>query len=204
VIICLVTDRRRADPVEQARRAADAGIDIIQVRERDLEGAALAELVTAVLQVVRGTSTRVVVNDRLDVALACGAHGVHLRSDSIPAAAARAIAPVGWMIGRSVHGADEARRVAAGVDYLVAGTVFASASKPDGQPLLGIDGLRAIVGAVSVPVLAIGGVTRERVEPLARAGAGGIAGIGLFGDPGPLGPMTASMRMRFDSAKSDS
>jgi thiamine-phosphate pyrophosphorylase len=201
VIICLVTDRRRADPVEQARRAVDSGVDIIQVRERDLEAAALAALVTGVLRVVQSAPTRVVVNDRLDVALACGAHGVHLRSDSMPAAAARTIVPEGFLIGRSVHGIEEAVRVAPGVDYLVAGTIFATTSKPGGQPLLGIDGLRGIVRAVSVPVLAIGGVTPERVECIAQAGAGGIAGIGLFGDTGPLGPITASMRMRFDTVK---
>lgn len=204
MIICLVTNRRRADPVDQAQRAADAGVDVIQVRERDLEGAALAALVTGVLRAVRGTSTRVVVNDRLDVALACGAHGVHLRSDSIPATTARAIAAEGFMIGRSVHGAEEAARVTPGVDYLIAGTVFATTSKPGWQPLLGIDGLRAVVSAVSVPVLAIGGVTPERVERIARTGARGIAGIALFGDGGPLGPITASLRMRFDSVKPDS
>lgn len=204
MIICLVTDRRRADPVVQAKRAAEDGVDIIQIRERDLEAAALAALVVDVLRAVRGTSTRVVVNDRLDVALACGAHGVHLRSDSIPTEAARTIAPAGFVIGRSVHGAEEAVRVASGADYLVAGTVFATASKPLGRPLLGLLGLRAVVDAVTVPVLAIGGVTPERVVHIARTGAGGIAAIGLFGDAARLGPALASMRMRFDSAKPDS
>jgi thiamine-phosphate pyrophosphorylase len=201
VIICLVTDRRRADPVLQARRAADAGVDLIQVRERDLEALALAEIVTGVLHGVRGTETRVVVNDRLDIALACGADGVHLRSDSIPAQAARALAPAGFLVGRSVHGTDEAVRSAAHVDYLIAGTVFATASKPDGRRLIGPDGLRAIVAAVSVPVLAIGGVTADRVETIAECGAAGVAAIGLFSDAGGEGvaAVAASLRRGFGS-----
>jgi thiamine-phosphate pyrophosphorylase len=197
VIICLVTDRRRADPVLQAKRAADAGIDLIQVRERDLEASALVAIVTAVLRTVRGTATRVVVNDRLDIAFACGADGVHLRSDSIPAKAARALAPAGFLIGRSVHDADEAIRAAADVDYLIAGTVFATASKPDAGRLLGAEGLRAIAAAVSVPVLAIGGVTADRVETIAASGAAGIAAIGLFGAGRGLEAVTASLRRGF-------
>jgi thiamine-phosphate pyrophosphorylase len=201
VIICLVTDRRRADPVLQAKRAADAGVDLIQVRERDLEASALAAIVTAVMRGVRGTETRVVVNDRLDIALACGADGVHLRSDSIPAQAARALAPAGFLVGRSVHGPDEAARSATHVDYLIAGTVFATASKPDAWRLIGVEGLRAIVGAVSVPVLAIGGVTADRAETIAECGAAGVAAIGLFGDGGGgVEAVTASLRQGFDRA----
>lgn len=197
MIICLVTDRRRADPVLQAKRAADAGIDLIQVRERDLEATELVAIVTAVIHAVRRTKTRVVVNDRLDIALACGADGVHLRSNSIPAPAARALAPAGFLVGRSVHGAGDAIRAAAHVDYLIAGTVFATASKPDAG-LIGADGLRAIVAAVRVPVLAIGGVTADRVETIAESGAAGLAAIGLFSDTGGLEAVTASLRRGFE------
>jgi thiamine-phosphate pyrophosphorylase len=183
VIRCLVTDRRRAEPVPQARWAADAGIDFIQVRERDLEAASLAALVIAILTITRGTRTRVVVNDRLDVALACGADGVHLRGDSVPVQAARRLAPTGFLIGRSVHRVDELEP-AAGADYLIAGTVFPTASKPAGvaQPLLGIEGLSAIVRAAHAPVLAIGGIADDRIEQITAAGAAGFAAIGLFAD----------------------
>jgi thiamine-phosphate pyrophosphorylase len=198
VIICLVTDRRRSDPVLQAKQAADAGVDLIQVRERDLEASALAAIVTAVLHAVRRTQTRVVVNDRLDIALACGADGVHLRSDSIPAQAARTLAPAGFLVGRSVHGAGEAVRAAAHVDYLIAGTVFVTASKPDGARLIGANGLREIVAAVSVPVLAIGGVTADRVETIAESGAAGLAAIGLFSGARGLEAVTASLRRGFE------
>ena len=196
--ICLVTDRRRLAPrdtqldascrclVAQAHHAADAGIDIIQVRERDLEAAALASLVADLLAVTSGTATRVVVNDRLDIALACAADGVHLRGDSIAVEAARRLAPPGFLIGRSVHSvADAAQTV--GADYVIAGTVFPSASKRAAQTLLGLDGLRAIVAGVGVPVLAIGGINEDRVEAVAAAGAGGVAAIGVFMTPEPVG-----------------
>ena len=191
VTICLVSDRRRLVPadapldasrrclVAQARHACSAGVDLIQIRERDLDAAELARLVGDVLAITRGTPTRVVVNDRLDVALACGAHGVHLRGDSIPVEAARRLAPAGFLIGRSVHRVDEAMR-ATGADYLIAGTVFTTTSKPAGQPLLGADGLRSIVRASDVPVLAIGGITEDRIDQIAGAGAMGFAAIGLF------------------------
>ncbi|HEV3140650.1 MAG TPA: thiamine phosphate synthase, partial [Vicinamibacterales bacterium] len=109
--ICLVTDRLRQDPIAQARRAVGAGIDLIQIRERDLDAARLASIVRAIVAIARGspgTATRVVVNDRVDVAIACGADGVHLRGDSMPADAVRAIAPRGFLVGRSVHTAEQA------------------------------------------------------------------------------------------------
>jgi thiamine-phosphate diphosphorylase len=210
-MICLVTDRRRlagGDLAAQVRDAVDLGIDLIHVRERDLEAGALAALVAELLVITKGTSTRLVVNDRIDVALACGADGVQLRGDSIPVAAARRMAPSAFLIGRSVHGVSEAI-AAADADYLVAGTVFPSASKAAGTPLLGIEGLRAIVRAVDRPVLAIGGVSDARIGEVADAGAAGFAAIGLFLPPHPdaerrgarlveLRQIVKSARSRFD------
>lgn len=213
MMICLVTDRRRlAGPaasldearrcvLDQARYAVDAGVDLVQVRERDLEAADLSRLVTEILEVTRGTGTRVVVNDRLDVALACRAGGVHLRRDSVPVAAARQMAPAGFLIGRSVHRVDDVHG-AAGADYLVAGTVFPSASKLGTDRWLGVDGLRSIAAAAQTPVLAIGGVTADRMEALAAAGAAGFAAIGLFMPSSaaiPLRSIVQSARLRFDS-----
>lgn len=202
--LCLVTDRRRTDPVAQARAAAKAGIDLIQVRERDLEAAALAALVRAVVDAVReggaGEATLVVVNDRLDVALACGADGVHLRADSITVADARSIAPPGFLVGRSVHSVQEAE-AAGGADYLIAGTVFPSASKPNQQSWLGETGLRDIVAAAGMPVLAIGGMTVDACGTAARAGASGIAAIGLFSESKALDALVRTLRSRFDSVE---
>lgn len=209
--LCLVTDRRRlcgaGAPlaaarealVVQARAAAEAGVDLIQVRERDLEARALASIVTAMIDALAVTAARVVVNDRLDVALACGAAGVHLRGDSIPPASARSIAPPGFLVGRSVHGLVEAEAASSSVDYLVAGAVFATPSKPAGHAPMGEAGLAAIVRAVRVPVLAIGGVTIDRIDRVKAAGAAGIAAIGLF-----LGDARPAVRAWFDTARSGS
>lgn len=184
--------------MQQARRAVDAGIDLIQIRERDLDAAPLATLVSAVLRCARGSTTRVVVNDRLDVALACGADGVHLRADSIAPADVRRLAPRPFLVGRSVHSAAEAA-AAAGCDYLIAGTAFPTSSKP-GAPTLGVDGLRTIVRAAQIPVLAIGGVTPDRFTDLAATGAAGFAGIGLFAS-GSTGDIVSLARAAFDTAK---
>ena len=192
-VLCLVTDRHRLcsetvafEParrrlIAQAKWAVSSNVDLIQVREGDLEAADLARLVTDLVRVSRGSGTRVVVNDRIDVALACGADGVHLRHDSVRAKAVRAITPVGFLVGRSVHGLAEAEG-AGPVDYLVAGTVFPTPSKPAASPMLGLDGLAEVVRAVNVPVLAIGGITRERLDDVAATGAAGAAGIGMFSD----------------------
>jgi thiamine-phosphate pyrophosphorylase len=196
--ICLVTDRRQSDVLEQTRRAVDAGVDVIQVRERDLEAAPLAELVSSVLGIARSSSTRVTVNDRLDVAMACGADGVHLRADSMTPADARRLAPARFLVGRSVHNPTEAR-AAGGADYLIAGTVFPTSSKP-GVSCLGVEGLRAIVHASTAPVLAIGGVTRDRLPAIAATGAAGVASIGLFAH-GSLVEIVKAARAVFDTAK---
>jgi thiamine-phosphate diphosphorylase len=205
VTLCLVTDRRRRSVVEQCRDAVQAGVDLIQVRERDLEAAALSALVAELVRLTRGTETRVVVNERLDVALASGADGVHLRGDSIPAARARSMVPAGFLIGRSVRDAAGAVEAAAGADYLIAGTVFPSLSKPGLQEHLGLQGLAAIVRSVSVPVLAIGGVSLDGIGRIAQAGAAGVAAIGLFLEEGfRLAAVVREARLRFDSARSTS
>lgn len=196
-MICLVTDRRRADVLEQARRGVEAGVDLFQIRERDLEARALASLVSAVVGIARGSTMRVVVNDRLDVALACGAGGVHLRGDSIPVAAARRLAPRGFLVGRSVHTVAEASQ-SAGADYLIAGTIFPTASKPISIEYLGVDGLRAVVQAAPAPVLAIGGMTVERYASVRSAGAAGVAAIGLF-THGSFVDIVEAARRTFDS-----
>jgi thiamine-phosphate diphosphorylase len=187
-VVCMITDRRRlgADDdllVERVSAAAAAGVDLVQVRERDMDARALSRLVGRCLDAARGTRTRVLVNDRLDVALATGAHGVHLRGDSMPAARARALTPVGFLIGRSVHSVDEAVQVSAdgGVDYLLFGAVFVTSSKP-GQTPAGVQMLADVAAATSVPVLGVGGITEETVPQLAGTGSAGVAAIGFFAD----------------------
>jgi thiamine-phosphate diphosphorylase len=191
-LVCLVTDRRRLgtgshaidDLVGMVERAGIAGVNLVQIREADLPSRELLALTERAVAAVAGTSTRVLVNDRIDVALAAGAAGVHLKADSVGAGAVRRIAPAGFIIGRSVHAPDEAVEAErSGVDYLVLGTVFETSSKPRGARLAGLGALREAAGRCRVPVLGIGGMTLRRLPAVAEAGAAGIAAIGLF-----LGP----------------
>jgi thiamine-phosphate pyrophosphorylase len=217
-MICLVTDRRRLSDgsvaldrlVDLVAAAANAGVDVVQVRERDLAARALERLVVRCLAAASGTSTKVLVNDRADVALGAGAHGVHLRGDSIGVSAARALVGDRATVGRSVHGAAaagaEAR--AGGLDYLIFGTLYPTPSKDAAYPLASLDDLRAACRlAVGLPVLAIGGVTVERAADLARAGAAGMAGVGLFVPPswGQVGrhveTVVRQLRRAFDTCE---
>lgn len=222
-ILCLVTDRRRLCAgcdddtasrclMAHVREAVAAGLDLVQIREREMAAGALADLVSAAVAIARGSATKIIVNDRLDIAVTCGADGVHLRSDSVPASAARRIVPAGFLIGRSVHSAAEAVSAAADADYLIAGTVFPSASKTgpgDADRLLGAAGLADLVRAVRQPVLAIGGVTLDRLPEVAASGAAGFAAIGLFLSDdrrtpcrsGPFRAIVEAARARFDSMK---
>ena len=195
-VICLVTPGAApfVPPVPIADRlvalgaliadATSAGVDIVQIREPDVPARDLTALVAAAVQSSRGTRTRIVVNDRVDVALAAGADGAHLGVRSLPAARARDMTPPGFLLGRSIHTVDEARIVAAdrNVDYVIAGTVFASESKPNEARLLGIGGLAAVVRAVDLPVLAIGGIDLETLASVAATGSVGFAAIRLFSD----------------------
>jgi thiamine-phosphate diphosphorylase len=216
-IVCLVTDRRRLPAGDAGSRsvrerfdglaheAVAAGVDIIQVREPDLDTSVLVDLVVRLVEIARGSSTHIVVNDRLDVALTSGAAGVHLKAVSLPPAAARSIAPRPFIIGRSVHSVDEAVEHAADVDYVIAGTVFPTVSKPAVDQLLGAKGLADVVRAITRPVLAIGGVTVERLEEIAMTRAAGIAGIGLFLDESrTMNDIVTMARAQFDRAKARS
>ena len=182
-----VTDRLRfglpADAlVGKAARAAANGVSVIQIRERDLPDRDLLALVRRILDVVRSTSTIVLVNDRADVALAAGAAGVHLRGDSFPGQRVRTLAPAGFVLGRSVHDLEEVdAAVAEGVyDYLMFGTVFPSAGKPPAHRTAGLDALREACRRSPVPVIAIGGIDAARVPLVEQAGAAGFAAVGLF------------------------
>lgn len=159
--------------------AIDAGIDLIQIRERDLDGGLLAATTTRIVRRAVGTSTRVVVNDRADVAFATGAAGVHVRDDGPPVRRLQALAESEWMIGRSVHRV-EALPLHATATYVIFGTIFQTLSKSLDAPVQGVDGLRAAVTATRVPVLAIGGIDVANARTCINAGARGVAAIGLF------------------------
>jgi thiamine-phosphate pyrophosphorylase len=172
----------------------------LHLRAPSMGGRALHALAASLVDAAHASGCALVVNDRLDVALAAGADGVHLRGDSMPSAAARRLAPRPFLIGRSVHGVEEARAAGADVDFLIAGTVFPTASKPPGD-LLGIHGLRRLCGASGVPVLAIGGIGPDQLDAVAAAGAAGIAGIGWFDGRTPLAGIVEAVRRRFDTPR---
>ena len=180
----LVTDRRRfgLSAGTLVERAARAGVDLIQVRERDLPDCELLELVRAMVRATAGLRTKVLVNDRPDIAIAASAAGVHLRGDSASGARVRTMAPAGFLVGRSVHSlhAVDAAVAEGGYDYLLFGTVFPSAGKPPDHPVAGLDALAAVCRRSPIPVIAIGGIDAARLDDVAKTGAAGFAGIGMF------------------------
>jgi thiamine-phosphate pyrophosphorylase len=208
-VLCLVTNRARyggeSRLVDAVGEAAAAGVHLVHVRERDLEAKALYMLVRRCVAAVERTRTRILVNDRFDVAVAAGAHGVHLPSFGVPAPRIRAVAPPGFLIGRSVHAVEEATAIGrdGGVDFLVFGTVFATTSKPGAQPA-GADALRVVADSVAIPVLAIGGITTTRLRLVASTGAAGFAAIDLFAEAatrglGALQTLVSAAALAFDT-----
>lgn len=200
-IICLITSGEGVPPA-RVREAALAGIDLVQIREPKLQGGVLWQMVRDATADVAGTSCRVVVSDRYDIAVAAGAAGVHLRGDSMPAPRVRAIAPHGFLIGRSVHDPAEAAAVTreGGCDYLIFGTVFSSASKPAGHPVAGLAKLSEVCRSTTLPVIAVGGISVENARDVIAAGAEGIAAIGLFSRAGSLDATVCRLRREFDTS----
>jgi thiamine-phosphate pyrophosphorylase len=175
----MVTEGRGGPSVrESARRAAEAGVDVFQVREKTLPGGALLRLVREVVQDVSATSMRVVVNGRPDIATLAGAHGVHLPASGLCATDVRASFP-GLETSVSCHSLAEAKAAARqGADYLLFGPVFATPGKE--ARASGTGPLAEIVRGVPIPVFAIGGVTPEHASELRAAGAKGVAAIRLL------------------------
>lgn len=177
--IHLVTDRAAAggELVAAVRSALRGGLDCVQVREKKGPASRLHETVLDLLPAVRESDTRLLVNDRVDVALACGADGVHLPGAGLPPDAARALLGDGPLVGVSVHGLDEARAaVEAGADYVTFGHVHPTASKP-GSPPAGIRRLSEVVEGVEAPVLAVGGIDASNIGEVLATGASGAAVI---------------------------
>jgi thiamine-phosphate pyrophosphorylase len=159
------------------------GVDFVQIREKDLEDGALFQLVRRISQLARGTSCRVLVNGRADIALAAGAHGVHLPSSGLQVSDIRKWVPRDFLIGVSVHTMSEIHRAcAAGADYLLVGHIFPTDSKKAYGAPLGLRQLRKACAGASIPAFGLGGIKPELVESVLDAGAAGIAGISLFQD----------------------
>ena len=214
LILCYVTDRHSLSEARKAQEtllskieaAAAAGVDWIQIREKDLSGRDCGLLTREALQrAARSTSsnaapTRILVNDRQDVALSERAGGVHLGEDSVPLLEAKRLANAqaqgqDFLIGVSCHSLEAARSPAsARANYLFFGPVFATPSKAAFGAPQGLDRLAEVCRAVSIPVLAIGGIALANASDCLAAGASGIAAIRLFQDARDMSSLVQSLR----------
>ncbi|HYX28472.1 MAG TPA: thiamine phosphate synthase [Pyrinomonadaceae bacterium] len=170
--------------LKQTSAAVAAGIDLIQIREKKLTARVLFELVSRAVQITKGTGTRLLVNDRADIATGAGADGVHLTTRSLGPATIRKAFGKNFLIGASTHSLAEARGAQDdGADFIVFGPVFETASKLAYGPAQGLPALSIIVRELnSFPVLALGGITLANAAGCLAAGAHGVAGISLFNE----------------------
>ena len=199
--ICYITDRRSIEPkplLPFIVEAVRAGVDLVQIREKDLATRDLLKLVESAVSAAAGTATRVVVNDRLDVASAAGAGGVHLGYKSLPADAVRGMVPGEFLVSVSCHSLAEAVAAEqAKADYVLLGPIFETISKLAYGPPLGLEKLREVATRVKLPILALGGITVDRAKPCLEAGAAGIAGISIFQSAPSLAARVRELRMQF-------
>lgn len=206
--LCYVTDRKALGGpgdaqirllLEKMEKAARAGVDWIQTREKDLSGRELAELVNEALRRIPRTC-RLLVNDRLDVACALGTGGAHLGEQSLPVQAAKRLVSErkydrGFLVGVSAHSLEAARAAETnGADYVMFGPIFETPSKVAFGPPQGLERLAEVCRTVSVPVIAIGGITSENARDCVKAGATGIAAIRLFQDAADMTAVVQAMR----------
>ncbi|MFB6202788.1 MAG: thiamine phosphate synthase [Halorhabdus sp.] len=184
-------DRTTPEIVE---RAIEGGVDIVQLREKDLPARHRYEVGQAVRDLTREAGVPLIVNDRVDLALALDADGVHLGDDDLPVSVARELLGEAAIVGRSVSLVADARTAQeAGADYLGVGAIYATGSKDDiddDEYAIGTDRLAEIVDAVDIPVVAIGGITTQNAPKVIEAGADGVAVISAI--TGAADPATAT------------
>lgn len=206
-IICYVTDRKAlggpggSEVLRVIERTISAGADWIQIREKDLPTPALLELARQAARMAQGTATKIIINDRLDVALATGAAGIHLGRESLPIAEVKAWCSrrqgglPEFLVGASCHSLEEARAAERdGADYLFFGPIFATPAKLQYGPPQGIEKLAAACCGVRIPVLAIGGITSKNARSCLAAGAAGVAAIRLFQESSSLAAIIRKLR----------
>lgn len=193
----LVTDRNRTDGrplVPLLRQSLQGGVRAIQLRERDLEARPLLGLAQEILRLTREHGASLFINDRVDLAMALGLEGVHLRANSLPVAVTRRMLGPGQMIGVSAHSTDEVVRAESdGADFAVLGPVYDTASKSAFGPPLGLRALEEASRRCRIPVFAIGGITASRVGEVRRAGARGVAVVSAILSAGSVESATRQL-----------
>lgn len=190
----VVTDTRDGrDPLPDVRAVLATGPCAIQVRSKELSDRAMLELTRRVLDLAHPVGALVLVDDRVDVALAAGADGAHLGATDLPVSHVRAVVPADFVIGATVRSAEQARLAQeAGATYLGTGPAYATTTKEGLPEPLGPTGVAAVAAATSLPVIAIGGVTAGRVAVLRAAGAHGIAVVAALSQaPDPVAAAAA-------------
>jgi thiamine-phosphate pyrophosphorylase len=180
--LVVITDAGIAHPrsvVAVVTLALEAGAPCIQLRDKHLPPRDLFPLALQLRSLTRGAGALLILNDRVDLALAVEADGVHLGPDDLPVREVRRVVPADFLIGYSTHDPGEARRaVDEGADYLGVGAVWPTSTKVDAGETIGPEGVARVATDVSVPIVAIGGITLERAPLLLGSGATGIAVIG--------------------------
>ena len=202
--LCVIT-RQSDDPKrthgDVARAALEGGATLIQLRDKTLPARALWQVALELRRLTRDRGAAFVVNDRLDIALAAEADGVHLGATDVPISVARRLLGPKAVIGASAANAEEARAAEAeGASYLGVGPVFTTSSKPDAGAAIGTAPLREISDAVSLPVLAIGGINCENVAAALTAGADGVAVISAVADADDMVAAARALRRLVQSA----
>lgn len=196
MILYAISNRRTfgsGDVASWAAGCLEAGVDWVQIREKDLDGGEL-------LQIARGVRTatpsgRVLINERSDIAIATGLDGVHLPSDAPAPSTVKRLLPPNSLTGVSCHSREEvARAVEEEADFVVFGPVFDTPSKRGYGPPRGLPELAAVCRRTTIPVLALGGVTRANAVECVRAGAAGIAGISLFAEASERAPTIEELK----------
>jgi len=173
--------------------AVEECVSMIQIREKQLSAKLLCELTESAVAITRGRPTKVLVNDRADIALACGADGVHLTADSIPSKVIRGVTPKGFLIGSSAHSLEDVNSsIVNGADFVVLAPVYGTPGK--GEPL-GLERFAMIIKSTApFPILALGGVDRANYNDVLSAGASGFAAIRAMNDPEKLRELVRNVR----------
>ena len=184
------------DILIQIRAAAAAHVDLVQIREKRLTARVLFELAERAVEITHASSTRILVNDRADIAAGAGAPGVHLTTQSLDIAVIRNNFAQNFLIGASTHSWEEAQLAyEQGADFIVFGPIFSTKSKEQFGPPLGLEKLSDVCGRLDgFPVLALGGVSEVAARQCFEAGASGVAGISLFSEPAALESVAAAIR----------